>query len=436
MLNADPIELSRSIERAEDHMCEWHDRLTELALPGDTPLQPFRSLLSQDAHDEIREMLPEGDPLRPHLLRWQAHLLEQRVNAGMYIECAQNLYHEIHPLVEPERAQLTLDQLKRRLLSDVRRTHWLAQLGRCSGKLAAAQQLLWQRRAEVYRRLKGPSLDEAELPTSEVYDIARWVLQRTQPLVERQPGLIASLERGLTNPSLTFPAHLGAAAFVDWFRETRLLEEAKLRSFTWPQPVCAGSFAIALERFGAELFRSFAPKSQPFVIAHEPMRLRDRTVGFLFARLLTNAAFQRRHLSAAPERAREIRRVWANVTVHELRLRAVRVWVREALQLPSKERAKAFEVLGEVVWGEPIHPNLIAVMPAVRADDGQKFCAIALAHSLNQELTDRHNEDWFRNPRAEEELRSMADLPPGSQADPTQVRAALGSYIDELEQAH
>jgi hypothetical protein len=435
MLNVDPIELSRSLGRAEDSANAWHDRLTEIVLPGDLPLQSERALLCQDGYDQIREALHESDPLRPHLLRWVAHLLEQRVNAAMYVECAELTYHEIHKLVEPERVELTVDQLKRLLLSDKRRKEWLQQLSARASRLSQAQQLLWQRRVEVYRRLKGPSLDEAELPMAGVYELANWVLERTQPLVERAPSFLVSLERGLSNPALTFPAHLSAAPFVDWFRETRLLEEPKLRPFSFPPLVNAGSFGIALERFGAELFRSFAPKSQPFVIAYDPLRLNEWTAGFLFARLLTNSSFQRRHLGSAPSSARDVTRVWAQIALHEVRLRAVRVLVRQALQLFTKDRAAAFEALGEKTWGEPLGGNLLAVLPNVRAHDAQRLCAIGLAHALNEDFTDRHNEDWYRNPRAEEELRSIAGRPPETQANPDVVRAALGRYLDEIEKA-
>lgn len=436
MLIVDPIELSRSFARAEDEATAWHDRLTEAALAEDLPLQRMREHLCQDGYDAIREALPEGDPLRDSLLRWQAHLLEQRVNAAMYVEGAELLYHTPHKLVEPERAELTLDKLKRRLLDDVRRKQWLTQLSNNAGKLSLSRQLLWQRRVEVYRRLKGPTLDEAELPTSEIYDIARWVLERTQPMVERQPSLLASLERGLSNPALTFPTHLGTAAFVDWFRETRLLEEPKLRPFNWPAPLCAGSFAIALERFGSELFRSFASKSQPFVIAYDPMRLSEATGGWLFARLLCNPAFARRHLGGTQANFREVQRTWAHITVHELRLRAFRVLVREALQLLSKERLAAFDALGERTFGEPLSSTLIAGLPAVRPNDGQRLCAVGLAYALEEAFTERHDNDWFRNPRAEEELRAIAAKPPEIHADPGLVRDALGRYVDELERAH
>ncbi len=77
----------------------------------------------------------------------------------------------------------------------------------------------------------------------------------------------------------------------------------------------------------------------------------------------------------------------------------------------------------------------MAVLPRVRPDDGQRLCALGLAHNLDEEFTTRHNEDWFRNPRAEEELRAIADKPPEVQADPAVVRTGLGRYLDELERA-
>lgn len=436
MPDFDPIELSRALARAEDDAWAWLDRLTELAVAEDAPLELYRPLLSKQHYDELNETLHKDDPLKPYLFRWMAHLIELRVNAASYTQCAHLRYHDEHPLDGPEKGLTTLDKLARRTLSEPRRQLWLGELARCSPKLSQSLVHQWQRRAEVFVRLGGPSLDETELPTPAAYDLADAALSMTQPLLPESRGLIGALAHSTKLSPLAFPARLNPPTIANWFRETRLLESVSPHPFTWPKPLAATSFALALDRFGAAWRKALAPRDQPFVVARDPQGLEERTTGWVFASLVASPSFQRRHLEGAPAKQRDVDRYWGLVGVHELRLRALRLLLRKALLGDHRERARAIEHLGERVWGQPLSSNLTGVLPQLRANDAQSLCAVGLAQLATEALVESHNDDWFRNPRAVEELRANAARPPERNiSDPERVRIGLERYVASLTKA-
>lgn len=432
MSEFDPIELSRTLSHAEDAAWAWKDRLPELAIVEDAPLQEWRPILSHRHYTELGEALKQDDPLRPALLRWLAHLIELRVNAASGTQLAHLRYHEEHSLDAPERSKTTVDAVSRRVLGDERRKPWLQALAHCAPQLSSAVRHHWQRRVEVYQRLGGPTLDEAELPSAEAYDLANEALTLTQPLTQEMSGLVAGLEHAVKPSPLTFPAHLNGPTIAAWFRETRLLEAVRMRTFNWPKPIGATSFGLALDRFGKTWQRGLMPRSQPFVIACDPLGLGEHTTGWLFASLLSNPAFQRRHLEGSPAKQRDIDRFWGFVGVHELRVRAIRVLTRQALLSDHRERPGLLTALGERAWGEPLPDAFVGVFPQLQADDTQRFYAVALGTSLNDRLLEAHNEDWFRNPRAVDELRANAARPCELHVTTDTVRRGLERYVQRL----
>lgn len=432
MQDVDPIELSRTFSTAEDVAWAWQDSLRELAAAEDAPLQLFRPVLSQQFHDELRAALHPSDPLKPFLFRWLTHLLELRVNWSLNAELAHLRYHEIHHLEAPERISTTLDAVARKVFAEPRRAVWLTELDRRGQPLSELTTRLWQRRVEVYNRLRGPSLDEAELPCPEVYALASNILTATEPLTAELGGLVRSLEHAAKPSALSFPARLGPPALADWFRETRLLESVNLRPFNWPRPVGGASFGLALERFGSAWHRALAPRNQPFVVAYDPRGLDQDNTGWLFAALIATPTFQRRHLGGVASKQRDVQRFWGFVGVHELRLRALRVLLRQALQLDHRERPKTIEHLSERAWGQPPGRHLLGVLPQLRSDDAQRFCAVGLATLRAEALTEAHNDDWFRNPRAVDELRSQAGTPPEFTVTADTVSQGLTRYVAQL----
>jgi hypothetical protein len=61
---------------------------------------------------------------------------------------------------------------------------------------------------------------------------------------------------------------------------------------------------------------------------------------------------------------------------------------------------------------------------------------LLLASVRARELTESHDEDWFRNPRAVDQLRSEAALPPQCETSPDDLRAGAvalhGALLEQL----
>jgi hypothetical protein len=50
----------------------------------------------------------------------------------------------------------------------------------------------------------------------------------------------------------------------------------------------------------------------------------------------------------------------------------------------------------------------------IHFDDGQRFAGLLAAATWQRQLLETHDEDWFRNPRAIEELRASVDCMPAT----------------------
>jgi hypothetical protein len=71
----------------------------------------------------------------------------------------------------------------------------------------------------------------------------------------------------------------------------------------------------------------------------------------------------------------------------------------------------------------------------LRVDDAQRFAGLLLGAQRFFELVEAHDEDWFDNPRAADQLRSEARLVPAVSADPDRLGAASLSLSAWLERA-
>jgi hypothetical protein len=62
-------------------------------------------------------------------------------------------------------------------------------------------------------------------------------------------------------------------------------------------------------------------------------------------------------------------------------------------------------------------------------EDTQRFAGLLLAFERHQKLVQAHDEDWFKNPRASDQLLSEAALPPQTQLDSGEIeRSADAAY--------
>jgi hypothetical protein len=122
------------------------------------------------------------------------------------------------------------------------------------------------------------------------------------------------------------------------------------------------------------------------------------------------------------------RRAWASSVLVASRMAALRLLLVPALSASLPALEQRFQELAERAFGIELDPRLAAVLFAPRSGEAARFSSWFTAASLSRELVERHDEDWFRNPRAREELREGAELPMQFELD----RAALDNGASEL----
>lgn len=436
MTPLDPIRLSRDLKRVEEAAGAWRQRLRVDPLPDDNPLIGYRHLLCKQQFDQLAEHLPPEDPLRLPLLRWTFRLTQERVHHAWITLSHHRRYQEQHPVLEPLRAKLTLSQMLRHLLTDAaeRREAWLAALAEHSAPVFEAETTLWQRRAEVTRRLGYTHPDQLEAATPDAGAIALATLEATQECAHDALPSGAGWLTAVLRPieALRFPTHLNQRTLAGWFRRTRFLDDLRLPVWPLPAPIAPASFVRALDELGQAWRRAAAPTQQPFVIACDPYGLDECRHGFALAQLLLSPAFLHRHLDCARNRVRDVRRQLAVIYLAELRWRALKVLLRK----PALDGASAWkeqhQELTSRVLGRELPAAAAGLLPRLDPQDPQRLLGALQGAALQRRLREIYDEDWYRNPRAIDQLRSEAARPPAVTVEPETALQALRAYAEEL----
>jgi hypothetical protein len=267
-----------------------------------------------------------------------------------------------------------------------------------------------------------------------VYEVAdAWLRQTEDAAEEHVPGSFAELcEIGLgLEAARAFPAKLSPAIVSDWFREGRLLDSLSLDPGPLPRALGPASALRALARVGCAFVDASAPRHLPFCIGHDPYGLSRFTHGALFAGLGAWPAFTRRALGVSRPAARDLERILGRVLLLATRAQALRVLLRRpALESPRKLR-DAFEEGSARAFGLPLPPRAAGAFARLSPDDPARFAGALLAASRQRALVEEYDEDWYRNPRATERLRSEAELAPAVAT----TREALDAGATDLARA-
>ena len=171
-----------------------------------------------------------------------------------------------------------------------------------------------------------------------------------------------------------------------------------------PEALGASSFARALFAFGRALRIAGPSPSLPFALARDPYPVDAERFGLTFASLVTSAPFHRKVLGVGADAAFAQARTGNGMALAHARLAAVRWLVAGA---DRNER----EELGHRLLGAAPPGDLLAAFPLPRADDASRLLALGTTFPVVTTLVDRHDEDWFRNPRALADLRARASAP-------------------------
>jgi hypothetical protein len=252
----------------------------------------------------------------------------------------------------------------------------------------------------------------------------------------RRGALVDWIELALARDAqLEWPARLSWRTFGDWFAEGELLASLRLGSKRLPERISPTSFFRGLERLGQEWAEALAPTDQFFVVAHDPFRLRTRQYGVLFAGLLLNPPFLKRCLLAGSDGIRAALRPLHRALLLESRARAFKVVVADAGQQGRGAFREMF--MGEAVhrFGFQIPEPATGALFTPDVDCGAAFAALMLAELRAEQYVASHDQDWFRNPRAIDQLRSEAALPPPLSMDVSSLKQGADLLYAKLAAA-
>lgn len=424
----DPLALDRRLSRAEEAARDWRVRLRAEAEFEDDPFARYRTDLGRTQYQQV-EALDAADPMRWPLLRWTHALMEQRINHRWTTLTHKLRYHTQCRLSEPARGNYTLHEMLTRVMTEPSRAeHWWRAAAEHAEPLADAERTLWERRQAIAEELDLDSPDTLELPCPEIVEVANHCLRVFDPLLEQfrqeQPHLW--VQSALAGPAAeSFPARLSEATVADWFRDVRLLEDLPLRRWQLPELFGASSFVRVLDQLGCEFRWASAPSNQPFTVAHDPHELENHTLGGCFASLAVNPSFVLRRLGVGRDARRDLLRSLATTVLLDCARRAVVVLLRSHLSLAKDRFAEQLtEVVGR--WlGPYVPPSLALVWLRLTKNDAQRFAGALCGFSLAAELTESHDQDWYRHPRAVDQLRAAVAAPPRTQVPADELCAAI-----------
>ncbi len=436
----DPLSIDRELRRSAREWRLWRQRLRRGAGIAEDPFV-FTKLAGLTAFQAVTEA-PAEDPLREPLRRWIYRLAEQRINLRVLSIGAFERTARPYALDAPEKIELSLGQMLTRALADApKRQPWIEVFGEHAGNASQAAAILWERRHEIARRMGLGSPDDIEAPNPNVAEVARrWLARSDDAARELLPrdGLVQLIDPALGIGAVEgWPARLDLRTLVGWFRETKLFQSLDLDTGPMPAAIGPASFVRGLARLGATFVDAAAPAHQPFVVAHDPYGLRRFEYGALLASLAADPAFTRRALGLDRRAAEHHRRAVLTMLLVASRSAALKVLLRAPALAGQHQWSEAFQEHVESTFGFAPRPETRGVLWRLDVDDGQRFAGLLLAAGASRRMVEAHDEDWFRNPRATEELRCLADSSPDVRATDEQldegVEALALSIIGPLE---
>lgn len=429
----------------------WRKRTGELAAI-DGPLDLERDFAARELsrspvpesliHEEVRHELREraSDPVARALSDWiETFWLEDTLfDARFELACAWGLPREVRGRSVPTSVRALRREVVGGRHASVR-ARAADEFGEWAHTIADPAQIALDRRLDRERALplSCRSLAVSELaegvalqPTHSVTLAERWLVATD--------GLATSLNRPDWQETLALVLASGAQEgwpvrpSSRWIRSVFAREDwtrgLQLGPIKVPTAIGATSYARALGSFGMRVFEACRPHSLPLAVHQPPLSLRKHERRALFASIVAEESFARRVLGLSKEKARDHRRILAMAFLTSSRIDAWRVVVaasaRESFSV-ARERQRE---LSERVLGAGLSPACFAVFPMLRPGDGAAFCGMLAAVDARRTLVDRHDEDWYRNPRALTELRDEAGLAPatGCLELPILERAASG----------
>jgi hypothetical protein len=415
----------------------WRQRLRSGVID---PSGPFASTPLVTERSWFREVAESSwpAPQKEGLLRWSFRLADGRVNAAWMALIESSYRVETHTISFPEPVRLTGQQLVSLTLTDApRRTVWHDGWAEVASRTREASLGWWERRIELARRAGLGHLDGLESACVDPLSLARSVLERTNPhyasfeLSDRAAYFEAALG---VSASEGWPSRLSLRSLIGLLGSEDLLAGVAPELGPLPQPVAPASFLRGLLRLGSSLMRAYAPTNQPFAVASDPGGLSPHLLGALLGSLPTRACWQLRVGGVSGrKRAQDRARQLTVVQLLHLRWMALGVILRHHVLAGSSSLLEEGGDDVERALGFPWPRSLTGVSPRLLPHASQRLLGPLLAEELHDELVQRFDEDWFRNPRALEELRHRFAAPQPHRVAAEPLEQALRVALESLE---
>jgi hypothetical protein len=440
-LDRDVRRAARSLFRFESLLKSGTDASREQARASD-PFDSTRHTSARGTYDELCKMQPSllDVPLRDALARWVHELLQARISTDLAVAAA-DAEHYVEPSSAPpvspaERPLVApLDEcdyreaFERFVLApnDAQADTALARVCDLAPRVSAVRNEQRMRRQEAARRL-GLAHPNALAGGDNAFSLASAFLDATQPLADElarharpsmkgDPRAATFVQRALGRDATEgWPAHALQRWLDDAFRS---MAPRCVNAGPLAPPTSSASFLRAAYTWGFAWKASGTPASMPFALARDPYSPLGHRLGFTMASVVGEPIFQKRVLELpariANNQARHLR---ATMFAYARTLA-----VRTLLSTSERVTVSRFEDLTSRLFGTPLPAVLHEAWPDVRADETTRFLALFSANTFIEQLVQRFDEDWFRNPKAGAHLTSLA-CAPAFVADPVENDSA------------
>ncbi len=440
----DLLSLDRDVASGWKELTRWRAELARDpdACANEDPIEPVRRIAGKSMLDALTDLEPSAAdiPLRGALRRWVFALTQARIGRRNEVAFAKSAseprgaFHGKHPrLVSFRESWRGVVAAPSPAEADL----WLDAAAEAAPGLSAIARASAGRRIEVARRLGAahPWTAQVGLEPSALRDAAVRLLDATEDLSRavwkpssprERAGMASVIHCAVARDAGDgWPAQLTTRWLDDAFAGARGL---RLEIGPLPPARGAASFARVLYAFGFAVRSAAAATSMPFSLAHDPAFVSAHRWGFVFGALAADAEWQRRVLGVGLRAALSQVRAVGRAALLDARLHAARILLGDDAALAPADR---FDEVGGRLFDGGIPRRMRGAWPSSREDEPARFVALLESRRFAENLRDRFDSDWYRNPRAWAHFRSLGAAPALEPVD----GKALASQVDLIARA-
>jgi hypothetical protein len=447
----DLLSFDRDVARGWSALARWREGLARdpEAHAAEEPLEGVRRVAGKSAWDELGRLAPSAAdaPLRDALRPWVYALTQARIGREDEVARAYAVAAPRGRFAGETPRMVSWPQAWRGLVASrnvAEARLWMdaaAQAGAELGPLARARA---GRRVEVARRLglEHPWSPLVAAPVGSLLRLARRLLDATEELsravwreaLHGETGAAAVLHAAVAREAGEgWPSRITGRWIEDTFAPGGRAVNVELASL--PAAVGASSFARALYAAGFAVraptaSNAAARRPAVFAIAREPAFAAAHRLAFVFAALPADPFWQARALGVGRRTALAQARILARSALLEVRLHAARLLLGDESHLAPGD---VFDEIGPRLFGAPLDARLRGAWPFARDDEPARLLALLQAPAQANELRERYDADWFRNPRAWTHLHALTAAPARESVEEPTLEAGVDRLARALE---